>query len=474
MSAWRLFGFVVERRYCALELLLYSLLMTQTMNAPDLDPDALTQQLEGLLEAARRGGADAAQARLGRSRTLDVSVRAQQTDALEYAADQSAAITVYCGQRSGSASTTDLSAEGLQAALSQALTIARFTETDEYAGLADAALMARDWPSLSLHHPWALSAEQAAQLGQRIEAAALAQDARIQQTEGARVVASEALAAYGNSHGFVSVTPATQQAISCTAIARDAQGMQRDMAFSQARAVEDLDAAETVGELAAQRAVDCLDARSVATTTAPVLFVPRAARSLWGHFINAISGGALYRHASFLQGRLHTQVMPPHVRISQQPHRPRGLASAGHDADGVATCARDLVAAGMLRSYVLSAYSARRLGMQTTGNAGGVFNLEVAPGTADFDALLAGMQRGLVVTQLMGQGVNGVTGDYSRGAAGFWVENGELAYAVENVTIAGNLADMFMQIEALGADVDTQSAVCTPSVCIGGMTIAGQ
>ncbi|MDN5781546.1 MAG: metalloprotease PmbA, partial [Luteimonas sp.] len=422
----------------------------------------------------RQAGADAAEIRLSQSRTLSVSVRNAQTDQLEYEADQSASVQVYCTGRSGSAGTTDLSAGGLDDALTQAMTIARFTERDRYAGLADADLMARDWPDLSLYHPWALSADEAGELGCRLEAAARAHDPRIEQVEEANVVCGEGVTAYGNSHGFVGVTRASHNAMSCVVIARDDKGMQRDAAFTQAHAAEDLDAAEVIGRRAAERTVACLGARTPPTTTAPVLFVPRVARSLWGHFVSAISGGALYRDASFLKERVDSRIMATGVELNQRPHRPRGLASAGYDADGVATRDRQLVADGILRGYLLGAYSARRLGLQSTGNAGGVFNLEVTPGTDDFDALVRGMGRGLVVTRLMGQGVNIVTGDYSRGAAGYWVENGEAAYPVENVTIAGNLADMFMQIEALGADVDAQSAIPTPSVCIGAMTIAGQ
>lgn len=435
---------------------------------------SVTTQIESLVDAARRAGADAVEAGLGYSRTLNVIVRNEQTDQLEYEADQSAAITVYRQGRTGSASTTDLSDAGLEQALAQAMTIARFTEVDNCAGLADAKLMARDWPELSLYHPWALDADGAGELGRQAEAAALAYDPRIAQVEDVHVTSGEGISAYGNSHGFIGVTQASQQAISCTAIARDTTGMQRDSAFTQAHAAADLDRPEAIGRCAAERAVACLGARTLPTTIAPVLFTPRVARSLWGHFVGAISGGALYRDASFLKNRVDSQIMSSHVRLCQLPHRRGGLASAGYDADGVATRERQLVDDGILRGYLLSAYSARRLGLETTGNAGGVFNLEVEPGTDDFDAMVRNMGRGLVVTRLMGQGVNLITGDYSRGAAGYWVEDGELAYPVENVTIAGNLADMFMQIEALGSDVDKQAAILTPSVCLGAMTIAGQ
>lgn len=436
--------------------------------------DELRGRLEDMLARAKTGGADAAEASLSASRALSVGVRARQRESIEFEGDRSAAITVYSGQRSGSASTTDLSGPGLAAALDQALTIARFTEPDVHAGLADSDRMASDWPELSLCHPWALTPDEGEQLALSAEAAALEHDPRIAQTEGASVTAQDGVSAYGNSHGFIGIERASQQSMACTVIARSEAGMQREIAFSQARRAETLDRPGEIGRRAADRALDRLNARRVPTTTAPVLFVPRVARSLWSHLLGAISGGPLYRNASFLKDRIDSVVAARQITLSQHPHRLEGLASAGFDGDGVATTERTLVEAGVLRGYLLSAYSARRLGMSTTGNAGGVFNLDVAPGDQDFDALVAGMQRGLVVTELMGQGVNLVNGDYSRGAAGWWVENGELAYPVENATIAGNLADMYTGIEALGSDVEIQASLRTPSVLVNRMTIAGQ
>lgn len=436
----------------------------------------LQASLSSMLEQARGQGVTAAEASLSASRALSVAVRDQQLETLEYAGDRSAAITVYQGQASGGASTTDLTPSGLATALEQALTIARFTEADAYAGLADAQLMATSWPDLALYNPWALDADQAQDKAHAIEALALQADPRIIQTEGATVASQDTVTAYGNTHGFIGIEQGSQHALSCTAIARQDtdQRMQRAVAFSLARRAEDLSSDATIGQLAAQRALDRLGARVAPTTTAPVLFVPRVARSLWSHLFSAISGGALYRDASFLKDRLGQTIAADKINLRHVPHRRHGLASAGFDADGVATTERDLISQGVLRSYLLSAYTARRLGMTTTGNAGGVFNTEVAPGEQDFDALVADMGRGLVVTELMGQGVNLVTGDYSRGAAGWWVENGQLAYPVENVTIAGNLADMLTGIAALGNDVDRQSALWTPSVLVEQMTIAGQ
>lgn len=438
------------------------------------DADELRASLSSMLERASAAGADAAEASLSASRALSVSVRDRARESLEYAGDRSAAVTVYRGQASGSASTTDLTPAGLGAALEQALTIARFTEADAYAGLADSGLMATHWPELALYNPWPLTAEEAQDRALAVETAALDADARIAQTEGATVATEDMISAYGNSHGFIGIERASHHAMSCTAIAREADGrMQREIAFSRARRAEDLMSGDEIGRRAADRALGRLGARAAPTLSAPVLFTPRVARSLWGHLFGAISGGALYRNASFLKDRIDHKIAAPGLTLRQCPHRRLGLASTGFDDDGVATVERDLVTEGVLQSYLLSAYSARRLGLTTTGNAGGVFNVDVAPGEADFNALVSGMGRGLVVTELMGQGVNLITGDYSRGAAGWWVENGELAYPVENATVAGNLADMFQGIAALGNDVEYQSALRTPSVVIDRMTIAG-
>ncbi len=441
----------------------------------DLPPaEQLRERVADLLDDAKRAGADAAEVALSASRALSVSVRNRALETLEYEGDPAADITVYRGGRSGSAATTDLTAAGLTQALEQALTIARFTEPDAYAGLADADFMARDWPDLALYHPWPLTRQTAEHIALEAEAAALDHDVRIAQTEGASLASQDAVTAYGNSHGFIAAERASRHLLSATTIARDGLGMQREVAFSQARDSAELEPPAAVGRLAGTRALARLGAKTPPTATAPVLFTPRVARSLWGHLLAAISGGALYRNASFLQDKIDTSIAAANVTLAQYPHRPRGLASAGFDSDGVATRQRVLVEAGVLRGYLLGTYSARRLGLTTTGNAGGPFNPELTHGGESLDALVAGMGRGLVVTELMGQGVNLVNGDYSRGAAGYWVENGAPAYPVENATIAGNLADMYRAIEALGNDVDTTAALRTPSVLVGKMTIAGQ
>jgi PmbA protein len=437
--------------------------------------EQLQEWLTEILDKARRRGADQTEVEVSASRSLTVTARDRARESLEYAGDRAVSLTVYSGQSVGSASATDLSSAGLEQALDQALTIARFTEPDAYAGLADAELLARDRPDLDLYHPWALTQEQAQDLALATEAAALDGDGRIGQTEGATVASQDGIGGYANSHGFIGIEKVSRHALSCTAIARDPAGrMQREVAFTQARCGDELLSSSAVGSLAAERALARLGACTAPTATAPVLFTPRVARSLWQHLFAAISGGALYRQASFLKDALDHAIAAPSLTLRQHPHRRRGLASTGFDEDGVATVERDLVAGGVLCSYLLSAYTERRLGRVTTGNAGGVFNADVSPGTLDFDALVADMGRGLVVTELMGQGVNLTTGDYSRGAAGWWVDNGVLAYPVENVTVDGNLAAMYRVIVALGNDVDTQSAIRTPSVVIDSMTVAGQ
>ncbi|NNC23749.1 metalloprotease PmbA [Salinisphaera sp. USBA-960] len=451
--------------------------MAETGDAVDVQarvaPQALREQVAALISDARRGGADAAEVGISAARSLSVSARAGQRESVESANARSAGVTVYRGQRSATATTSDLSADGLAETLTRALEMARFTEPDPDAGLADASLMASGWPELSLNHPWALDADEAERRALAVEAAAFERDARVFQVEAAQVGTESEMTVYANSHGFIAAQAATQHAISCSALARDDNGMQRDVAFSPARAADDLASDEAIGRRAVDRAVARLGARTPPTTTAPVLFEPRVAASLWQHLIGAISGGALYKDASFLKDRMGDVIAAPALTLTQSPHRPRGLASAGFDGDGVATAERKLVDNGVLTGYVLGSYSARRLGMTTTGNAGGVFNPAIAPGEHEFEALIARMGRGLVVTELMGQGVDLTTGDYSRGAAGFWVENGEIAYPVENVTIAGNLSQMFQQIDALGNDVDTSNVLRTPSVLIERMTIAG-
>jgi len=355
-----------------------------------------------------------------------------------------------------------------------ACNIARYTAKDEFCGLADAKLMAKHIPDLDLHHPWNISVDEALELAKECEAAAQAVDARITNSEGAAVSTYEGLFSYANSHGFTGGYASSRHGFSCSVIAEDGENMQRDYWYSSARSADNLDTAEFVGRIAGERTVRRLGGRKLKTAQVPVLFESSLASGLISHLISAISGGSLYRKSSFLLDSLGKQVLSPLVTIQERPHLLRGLASAPFDNEGVATTSRTLVQDGVLQGYVLSSYSARKLGMTTTGNAGGNHNLVVSHGDQDFNALLKTMGTGLVVTELLGHGINMVTGDYSRGAAGFWVENGVIAYPVEEITIAGNLADMFKQIVAIGNDVLVQGSKQVGSILIEQMTVAGE
>lgn len=442
-----------------------------TSNLPDTD--ALSDRLQQVLDLAKAAGATAAEAAMDASQGLSVRVRKAEVESLEFQADRDLAITLYNGQRKGSATTTDLSDNAIRETVEQAWSIASFTGEDEWAGLADADRMATQFPDLQLNHPWRLSVDDAIKLACECEAAALAVDSRIENSEGAEVSTRQGISVYANSHGFIGSHKASDHGFNCSVIARQGEQMQRDYWYTSARDAADLETAQAVGSRAGQRTVARLGAVTPKTTTAPVLFPPELARSLFGHFLGAISGGSLYRDASFLKDRIGEQIFADNVNLSQRPHVLKAMGSAAFDAEGVATVDRDLVVDGVLQGYLLGSYSARRLGMQSTGNAGGVFNLTVAPGKNDLKALIAEMDNGLLVSELMGHGVSMMTGDYSRGASGFWVENGKIAYPVENVTIASNLNEMFSRMVAIGNDVDTRSGIRAPSILLDNMTVAG-
>ena len=442
-------------------------------------PEARLEQLADisrqLLDHARRLGASQAEVSCSEDRGLDVNVRLGEVETVESTADRGIAVTVYFGKRKGSASTADLQPSSLVATVEQACAIARHTEDDAAAGLADAALMAREFPELDSWHPWALQADQAIDLALACEAAGRDSDARISNSDGASASTGQSLSVYANSHGFFGRERGTHHSISVALIAGQGDGMQRDGWYTSALAREDLEDPAAVGRKAAERTIARLQPRSMATSSMPVLFAPEVARSLVGHLLSAISGGALYRQSSFLLDSLGTSLFPAWMQIDELPHLRRGRRSAAFDGDGVATRTSAIVRDGVLQRYILGSYSARKLGLQTTANAGGVHNLQVAasaPGL-DLHAIARQMGNGLLVTELMGQGVNGVTGDYSRGAGGFRVENGEILYPVDGITIAGNLRDMFQSIEAIGSDVDVRSHIAIGSLLIGRMTVAG-
>jgi PmbA protein len=437
-------------------------------------PAELETLVRLVLDESKSCGASAAEAGVSLEAGLSVTVRLGEVETLEYHRDRGVGVTVYFGQRKGSASTSDFAPQALRETVRAACDIARYTSEDDCAGLADAALMARDIPDLDLCHPWDVDAARGIEIAQRCEAAARTADARITNSEGATLSSHQGLRVYGNSHGFIAGYPSTRHSLSCSVIAGRDDQMQRDYWYSVARRHEDLEDAEHIGRMAAERTLRRLNGRKLGTRQVPVIFAAEIATGLFRSFVGAVRGSSLYRKSSFLLDHLGKPVFPEFVHIHEQPHLRGALGSSPFDSEGVATHARDLIANGVLQSYVLDSYSARKLGMQTTGNAGGVHNLSVDSGALDADGLLREMGTGLLVTELMGQGVNMVTGDYSRGAAGFWVENGAIQYPVEEITIAGNLKDMFMHIVAIGTDVERRGNYRTGSVLIERMTVAGE
>ncbi len=449
--------------------------------SPEVSPaDDSLQRLEQLadisqrlLERAKAMGASQAEVSCSDERGLDVNVRLGEVETVESTRDRGIAVTVYFGQRKGSASTADLQDASLESTVAQACAIARHTEDDAAAGLAEAALMAREFPDLDGWHPWNLGADQALDLALACEAAGREADGRISNSDGASAATSQSLSVYANSHGFIGRERSSHHSVGCALIAGQGDGMQRDGWYSSALAREDLESAAVIGRRAAERTVARLQPRSMATAQMPVLYSPEVARSLIGSLLGAVSGGALYRRASFLLDSVGTRLFPDWFQVEELPLLRRGLRSSAFDGDGVATRNAALITDGVLQRYILGSYSARKLGLTTTGNAGGVHNLKVAANAGDLASIARQMGEGLLVTELMGQGVNGVTGDYSRGAGGFRVENGEISYPVDGITIAGNLKDMFASIEAVGSDVDRRSHVQVGSILVGRMTVAG-
>ncbi len=436
--------------------------------------EALADLSGRLLERARALGASQAEVSCNEERGLNVNVRMGAVETVESTRDRSIGVTVYFGQRKGSASTADLREDSLDATVQQACAIARYTEDDVAAGLADANLMATDFPDLDAWHPWALDADHAVDLALACEAAGREFDTRISNSDGTSVGSGESLSVYANSHGFFGRDRSTQHSIGCALIAGQGDDMQRDGWYSTALARDELEAPVAIGRHAAERTLARMTPRTLATSEYPVLFASEVARSLIGHLLGAVSGGALYRRASFLLDHAGKQVFPDWFAIDERPLLRRGLRSSAFDGEGVATRESALVSGGVLQRYVLGSYSARKLGLQTTANAGGVHNLNVAANAGGFEELVRGLPRGLLVTELMGQGINPVTGDYSRGAGGFWIENGVIAYPVDGITIAGNLKDIFANIEVVGSDVDPRSHIACGSILVGRMTVAGE
>lgn len=436
--------------------------------------ERLQQIGRDMLDHARKGGASACEANVSDGCGLNVTVRQGAVETIEHTRDKGLSVTVYIGQKRGNASTSDFSPKAISDTVAAALSIARHTAADDCAGLADADLLANSFPDFDLYHPWELSVEQAIELAKGCEAAAFATDKRITNSEGATISLSTSQFVYANSLGFMGGYPLSRHSVSCAVIASEREVMQRDYWYSVARDAVDLEPIHEVGRKAGLRSIARLGAKKIATCEVPVLFEAPIASSLIGHFTHAVSGANLYRKSSFLLDSIGKQVFAPDIRIRELPHIKKGLASCAFDDEGVATHERSIVENGIVQGYFLGSYSARKLGMRSTGNAGGNHNLVLENASAlPFNELLKKMGTGLLVTELLGHGVNSVTGDYSRGASGFWVENGELCYPVEEITIAGNLKDMLREIVGVGTDTVVRGSKQCGSMLIARMTVAG-
>ncbi len=437
-----------------------------------MELETLKQLSQDVLKIAKQKGASSAETEISFGTGQNVSVRMGELENIEYNRDKGVSVTVYFGQRKGFASSSDLSLLALKDTVEAACNIAQYTAEDAFCGLADAELMATEFPDLDLHHPWNISVDEAVELAKRCEAAAMQVDKRITNSEGASVYNSDSVFAYANSHGFVGGYPSTRHSISASVIAEAGDMMQRDYWYTNARDAADMESPEAVGRRAGERTARRLDVLPIKTGQYPVLLEASLASGLIGTLVSAISGGNLYRKSSFLLDSLGAQIASGVLNIQELPYLKKGTASSVFDNEGVATRDRVLVRDGVLQGYMLGSYSARKLGLQSTGNAGGAHNLLVASTGEDFEALLKKMGTGLLVTEVLGHGLNMVTGDYSRGAAGFWVQNGEIKHAAEEITIASNMKDMLKQIVAIGSDVVPNVARQTGSILIEHMTVA--
>jgi PmbA protein len=430
--------------------------------------------LNEIIVRAKKKGATQVEAAITHNLGYTVTVREKAVETIEHHRNKALGVTVYFDQRKGSATSVDLNQTAIENLIASACHMARFTAIDPFSGLADPALLAKPtYPSLDLYHPWSLTPQQAIELGIECETKALALDSRILHSEGVTITTDESFYFYANSHDFLGSYPTSRHSISCSLVAKDKGGMQRDGDYTVARVPSALSSISQLATHAAQATVKRLNARRLATCQVPVLFRSEVARSLISHFLGAISGGNLYRNASFLVNQLGKPIFAPSITLHEQPHLQQGLGSTPFDSEGVRTQNRTLVADGVLQGYLLSSYSARKLGLQSTGNAGGAHNILVETSDLDLTNLIKKMHRGLLVTELLGQGTNLVTGDYSRGAAGFWVENGQIQYPVEEITIAGNLKEIYPHIVAVGNDIDPRSSILTGSILVENMTVAG-
>ena len=435
--------------------------------------DQLRQIATDVLDYARSRGATSAETEVSEGAGQTVTARQGEVETIEYNRDKGIGVTTYVGQKRGHSSTTDFAPQAIRDAVDAALSIARFTAVDDCAGLAEPDTLARDIPDLDLWHPWDMPVERAIELAQSCEAAGYACDARLTNSEGATVSTQGAHFIYANSLGFMAGFPSSRHGVWCSLVAGKNDDMHREDWYETSRDAAELPDVVSVGRRAGERAVKRLGARKIATTQAPVLFEAPIAAGLLGHFVSAVSGGNLYRKTSYLTDCMGKEIFSRLVNVRERPHLVKGLASTPFDDEGVATQAREVVKDGVVQGYFLGTYSARKLGMKSTGNDGGNHNLELGDTGSDFAGMLKALGTGLLVTELMGHGINNVTGDYSRGAAGFWVEKGEIAYPVQEITIAGNLKDMFRGITAVGNDVVRRASRYCGSILIDRMTIAG-
>ncbi len=435
--------------------------------------DTIREMTAEVLRLAREQGATEAEADVSEGYGQTVTVRRGEVETIEYNRDKGLGVTVYVGKQRGYASSSDLAPKGIRDTVAAALSIARFTAADEAAGLAEAQLIAHSSRDLDLFHPWNLPVERAIEMARTCEDAAFRLDPRIVNSEGASVSCQQSQFIAGNTAGFLDGFASSRHYVSCAVIAAERDAMQRDDWYSSQRAPSDLAPPEAIGDYAGRRALARLRSRKLSKRKGRVLFEAPVASGLVAHFVSAVSGGSLYRKSSFLLDSAGTQVFAPIVNLREEPLVPRGQASACFDDDGVASSPRDVVKDGVVQGYFLGVYSARKLGLRTTGNAGGNYNLILAPGRRDFVGMLQELGTGLLVTELMGQGVNLVTGDYSRGASGYWVEGGEIRYPVEEITVAANLRDMFRNVAAVGSDVFTRGSRTCGSILVEGMTIGG-
>ncbi len=444
-----------------------------TGSSDPYDSEKLKNIVSDLLQEATAQGASAAEAGLSVESGLAVTVRMGNVETIEHNRDKGLGITVYFGNRKGSASTSDFSLKAVKETVKAACDIARYTEDDPYAGLPDDKMMAKEILDLDLYHPWNVSAEEAIELARECEDVARAEDKRIINSEGGSVTSHSGIRVYGNTQGFLDGYNTSRHSMSCTVIAEQENAMQRDYWYGVNRDASKLESPAEIGKLAALRTVSRLGAKHMPTCQTPVIFKAEVAKGLLSHLLAGIRGGAQYRKATFLLDHLGKQIFPEHIRLDERPHIKGALGSAPYDSEGVITTAHDLITDGVLQSYVLDSYAARRLNMQSTGNAGGIHNLYLNHDDISLEAMLKEMDKGLLITEVMGQGVNTVTGDYSRGASGFWVENGEIQYPVEEFTLASRLQDMFMGLQRVGNDLDMRGGVITGSWLIDNMTVAG-